>query len=262
MFLAASHCRPDHRQLVARLHDRDARASVQQPHRRRSRSPDLWLDLFRRRDGAAVLDRITLARGRYPGRRIRRGRLRRCRNRGPPHGRQWPMLLAVFAVTAICCRWRRLSLARVQEARTSTIGRIGDRNGWVSVPGQVTDWRPDLSGANGELGLTLLPRAERRVGLHVAYSSADQTRDAKGDHADQSARANHQRFVEAGRRRYGFHSDRRATIRRAEPLWLPVLASAPAARQWFWVDGRETSNEYLAKLYQALSAPQWTRRIR
>ena len=26
-----------------------------------------------------------------------------------------------------------------------------------------------------------------------------------------------------------------------------------AVWQWFWVDGRETSSEYLAKLYQALS---------
>src|SRR4030095_5381983 len=29
-----------------------------------------------------------------------------------------------------------------------------------------------------------------------------------------------------------------------------------AVWQWFWVDGRETSSEYLAKLYQALSVLQ------
>ena len=54
-------CRSDHRQLVARVHDRDARSSLRQPHRGGRGPSHLWLGVLRHRHGPAVLGRIALA---------------------------------------------------------------------------------------------------------------------------------------------------------------------------------------------------------
>ena len=170
----------------------------------------------------------------------------------PGHRRAWPMLLAVFAVTAI---WPLAQAHLEQGARGEhvDVGRIGDRNGWVSVPGQLSDWRPDLSGANGELRQTFA-RDGRHVGLHVAIYR-DQTRDAKAiTSTNQLVRTTNSLWKQVDADTASITIDGQPYNARTAVVTGP--RQRLAAWQWFWVDGRETSNEYLAKLYQALSVLQ------
>ncbi|MEO8346694.1 MAG: exosortase A [Betaproteobacteria bacterium] len=171
-----------------------------------------------------------------------------------PYRRIWPMLLAVAALTAM---WPPLqtSLDRGPKGMGAHVelARLGDHSGWVSVPGSVSDWRPDLSGASAELRQTFV-KDGREVGLHVAIYR-DQTREAKAiTSTNQLALTSNQRWKQVGA------NVASATID-GQPFSVQVAQLAgPLQRlavwQWFWANGRETSSEFLAKLYQALSVIQ------
>jgi EpsI family protein len=170
----------------------------------------------------------------------------------PAPGRHWRMLVAVFALTAV---WPPLQAQLAHDATGGSvvIGRIGDRDGWVSVPGQLTDWRPDLSGANGELR-QIFAKDGRQVGLHVAIYR-DQTRDAKAiTSTNQLVRTTNDLWKQVDADAVSMTLDGQRLDARTAVIASP--RQRLAVWQWFWVDGRETSSEYLAKLYQALSVLQ------
>ena len=131
--------------------------------------------------------------------------------------------------------------------------QIGDRNGWVSVPGRLSDWRPDLSGSNGELRQTFAKEG-RQVGLHVAIYR-DQTRDAKAiTSTNQLVRTTNDLWKQVDTDAVSMTIEGQRLDARTAVIAGP--RQRLAVWQWFWVDGRETSSEYLAKLYQALSVLQ------
>ena len=172
----------------------------------------------------------------------------------PPsvHARQWPMLLAVFALTAI---WPPLQAYPEHGATGGNVdlGRVGDRNGWVGVPVELSDWRPDLSGANAMLRQTFA-KAGREVGLHVAIYR-DQTRNAKAiTSTNQLVRTSNELWKQVGANMASTTIDGQQFSART------ALVAGPRQRlavwQWFWVDGHETSSEYVAKFYQVLSVLQ------
>jgi EpsI family protein len=162
------------------------------------------------------------------------------------------MLLAVFALTAV---WPPLQAHLAHDAKGGSvdIGRIDDRNGWVSVPGQLTDWRPDLSGARGELRQTFA-KDGRQVGLHVAIYR-DQTRDAKAiTSTNQLVRTGNDLWKQVDADAVSMTIEGQRLDARTAVIAGP--RQRLAVWQWFWVDGHETSSEYLAKLYQAFSVLQ------
>ncbi len=177
----------------------------------------------------------------------------RALSHAPPlHSRQWPMLLAVFVLTAM---WPPLLAYLEQGAMGAKVdlGRVGDRNGWLSIPGETSAWRPDLSGANGELRQTFA-KDGRAVGLHIAIYR-DQTPDAKAiTSTNQLARTSNALWQQVGADSVS------ATIDGQRFSARTAVVTGPRQRlavwQWFWVDGHETSSEFLAKLYQVLSVLQ------
>lgn len=168
------------------------------------------------------------------------------------HPRQWPIVLAVIALTAI---WPPLQAYLAHDVKSGSVdlGRVSDRKGWVGVPFALSDWRPDLSGANAELRQTFAKEG-REVGLHVAIYR-DQTRDAKAiTSTNQLVRTTNEQWKQ-------IEADTvSATIDGQQFRARTGVVTSSRQRllvwQWFWVNGHETSSEMLAKLYQAFSVLQ------
>ncbi len=165
----------------------------------------------------------------------------------PP--RRWPVVLAVLVLSAM---WPLIqaSLAQVPRSGKLELGQVGGANGWVDVPGKISAWRPDLSGASSELTQTFA-KDGNVVTLHVAIYR-DQTQEAKAiTSTNQLVREGNEAWKQVGADSISMVIEgQRLSARTA------VIAGARqriAAWQWFWVSGRETSSEFLAKLYQAFS---------
>jgi len=163
--------------------------------------------------------------------------------------RRWPVLLAVVVLSAI---WPLMQtpLAQAPRGGMLELGRIADQNGWVGIAGQSSAWRPDLSGATFEL-TQIFVKDGSAVTLHVAIYR-DQTREAKAiTSTNQLVREGNNTWKQVGAGTASAVIDGlQFSARTAE---IADSRQRLAVWQWFWVNGRETSSEFLAKLYQALS---------
>ena len=168
---------------------------------------------------------------------------------GQPSRKIWSTAVAALILATI---WLPLQ-AKLDVSDNATPVRfpaIVGVNGWVGVPDEVSVWRPDLSGARAEYRQTFV-KAGQRVGLYVAFYRG-QTRDSK-------AITSSNELVNTKNQSWRLASAGTVPAETgSEPLNVrtAVVASERARLalwQWYWIDGRFTSNDYAAKLYQALS---------
>ena len=171
---------------------------------------------------------------------------------GQPRGKIWVSAVAALVLAAI---WQPLQakLDVSGNALPVRIAAIVGTKGWVAVPEEVSDWRPDISGARAEYRQTFA-KAGRRVGLHIAFYRG-QTQDSK-------AITSSNELVHTSNISWRLASAGTAQAETGSaPLGVRtgVVANGRvrlALWQWYWIDGRFTSNDYAAKLYQALSVLQ------
>ncbi|MEO6596932.1 MAG: exosortase A [Planctomycetota bacterium] len=174
-----------------------------------------------------------------------------------PAALAWPSpqvcvaLLTVLAVTAI---WPLLEVRQTPRgaiAGERAFDAIPGRNGWLpeSMPG--SDWRPDIAGATIERTQTFT-KDGKWVGLFIAYFG-DPSSEAKAiTSTNQLVRTINRQWsqVASGIATYEADGGRNlvrtgVVVRERERL---------AVWQWYWVNGRTTSNDYAAMLYQTLAA--------
>ena len=167
----------------------------------------------------------------------------------PLPARRWPVLLAVMVLSAM---WPLLQASwQVPRGEKLELGQVGDRNGWVDAPGKISAWRPDLSGRHFRVDADF---CEGRKRSHASCRDLPGANaGSQGDHVHQSTRAGRQRRLEAGWRRIPI-----STVIDGQPFSARTAVIAGSRQrfavwQWFWVNGHETSSEFLAKLYQAIS---------
>jgi EpsI family protein len=169
-----------------------------------------------------------------------------ARREGAPRNR-WAAVAAAFALMAV---WQPLS-GRVDSTESSaatSIPRITDTNGWIPDPDAIAMWRPDLSGARAELRQTFV-KDGHRVGLYVAFYRG-QTPETKAiTSTNQIVSTNNRlwRQITAG-----------AVSTTVRDSTLDVRSGVVTGQngrlalwQWYWVDAHLTSNDYVAKFYQA-----------
>ena len=133
--------------------------------------------------------------------------------------------------------------------------RFPPSNGWTGASGGLPDWRPDVSGASAELRQTFVEGTDATSAFTLRSFGTRRT-DAKAITSTNQLVTHQQRALDAGRHGYGRRDHRREEFQRAGPQKLPAGRRRLAVWQWFWVDGHETSSEYLAKFYQVLSVLQ------
>ncbi len=162
---------------------------------------------------------------------------------------RWVAAALAFALMGV---WQPLSgrLDRSEKAVAVSLPRITAINGWVPVSEEVATWRPDLSGARAELRQTFV-KDGHRVGLYVAFY--------RGQTADAKAIASTNQIVRTTNRIWRQVAAGTVSATGNEGAFdvRSGVVTSPSARlalwQWYWVDAHLTSNDYAAKLYQALS---------
>ena len=169
-----------------------------------------------------------------------------------PAARAWPMLLAVVALTAI---WPTVEAYQDRGAKREalTLPRISANAGWTVSSGGLPDWRPDVAGASAELRQTFAKNG-RVVGLHIAFFR-NQTNDAKAiTSTNQIVNTSNVLWAQVSTDTIDITTDGKSFS--VQALEIAGSHRRLAVSQWFWVDGHETSSEYLAKFYQVLAVLQ------
>jgi len=171
---------------------------------------------------------------------------------GPVRAHPKQTALAALAAFALMGVWQPVSgrMDSSESAAAVHVPHIAASNGWVPVPEEIATWQPDLSGARAELRQTFV-KDGHRVGLYIAFYRW-QTPEAKAiTSTNQIVRTANRiwRQIGAGTVPATAHNG-------AFDVNTSVVTS-PDARlalwQWYWVNGRLTSSDYAAKLYQAMS---------
>ena len=162
--------------------------------------------------------------------------------------RVWAAALAALCLMVI---WQplRASFDASVNSQAVHLAPVAAREAWVSIPGEISAWRPDLSGARAELRQSFAKDGQR-VGLYIAFYRG-QTRDTKAiSSTNQLVNATNRvwRRIDAVTT-----SDPAGSTFHPRAGTLVGLGEGLEVWQWYWVDGHVTSNEYEAKLYQAIS---------
>jgi exosortase A len=167
----------------------------------------------------------------------------------PPQRRTWVVLLAALALIAV---WQpvRAYFNAGESLERVTLGPIAGTNGWVAIPEELSPWRPDVAGARIELRQTF-QKSGARVGLHIAFFR-DQTKYAKAvSSTNQLVRPTNDSWHQLETRAVA--AEVGAAAVRVRSAVVAGNGERLAAWQWYWVDFRVTSSDYVAKFYQAIS---------
>jgi len=159
-------------------------------------------------------------------------------------------LVGVLIATIV---WPAVAFLRESDlaaAAPTALRPVPGNGGWVASAVPLSDWVPDVSGATAVLSQTY-EREGKRVGLYIAYFDG-RAREGK-------AITSTNQLVGTTNRKWRLVA-RGATPADLEDTKVTVRTGLVAgegrrlaAWQWYWVDGRTTSSDLVAKAYEALS---------
>jgi len=176
---------------------------------------------------------------------------------GAALGRPSPASTATFMTAAVACIaaaaiWVPLEarVAPTTKASPPDVAVLADQEGWVASPDAIADWRPDYHGFAWDLRQAYR-KGDRDVGVYIAYYR----NQAKG-----------RELVTSGNQLTNMGDIRWKPIARSADAFEWNGVSMPAQRtrlagprdtldvvRLFWVDGRVTASEYVAKARLAWS---------
>jgi EpsI family protein len=172
---------------------------------------------------------------------------------GPGHGRGTVALaLAVVAVVATAGVWRLADAAiesRISVA-TPVLVPIPSSGGWTATPEAPSRWTPRFAAPSAELRQTFTQDG-RSVGLYVAYyRRQEQGRELVGwQNQIVNASDRDWRKIAAGSSELPWDGGPVAV----NSTTLRGAREVVAVRHWYWVAGRWTASDTLAKVYLALA---------
>jgi EpsI family protein len=143
------------------------------------------------------------------------------------------------------------AIERSDAASPPSLPAPGDINEWQAQPGGLTEWRPIFQNPSAEVHQTFR-RPSDAVGLYIAYYR-NQDKARKLVSSDNTlVRSNDPAWarVASGMQTVQIGGDQ-ASVRTAE-LRAPG-GDRLMAWQFYWIDGRFTASDHLAKGFTALS---------
>ena len=172
----------------------------------------------------------------------------------PIQRRTWFALACVLALTAAWPLLESLYASANEPVISPTLAALSGHGGWTAEASAVPNWRPDVSGATTELAQTF-GKSGKAVGLFLAFYR-DSSTDAKAiTSTNQLVRTKNKQWTQVAPETVatatidGRPFDVRTTVVAGNGGRLAIW-------QWYWVDGRVTTNEFVAKIYEALAVLQ------
>jgi EpsI family protein len=143
------------------------------------------------------------------------------------------------------------AIERSDAASPPSLAVLGDINEWRATPGTLTDWRPNFQNPSAEVHQTF-SRHSDVVGLYIAYyRNQDKARKlVSSDNA--LVRSDDPKWarVANGMQTVQIDGDQ---VRVYTAELRGVGGDRLVAWQSYWIDGRFTASDHLAKGYAALS---------
>ena len=167
-------------------------------------------------------------------------------------GRIWLAAAAVAALVALPHLWR----AMIERSEASQVGSsislaLPVPQGWQVVDPSSIDWQPVYANPTAKLR-TELTQGDKRVGVFIAYYRHQDYEHKLISSANTLVKSTDHDWVRVANGVRSISIDGQALdVRTAE------LRASSGQRltvwQWYWINGRLTSSDYVAKAYQALS---------
>ncbi len=194
----------------------------------------------------------------WVGGRWREDHLPRPVKRGPevPAGgaASVPLLLIGAAATVMIAATGPLISGHLDDRHSSPLNQIAALAtipGWQPAEQATANWQPSYSGANAQMH-TAYEKEGRVAALFIGYYRQQDNRRKLVTSTNGLVRSNDQLWVmtASGARGIGFDNQdlkvRWAQLRSSSHARLTVW-------QWYWIDGRWTASDSLAKAYMALA---------
>jgi exosortase A len=127
---------------------------------------------------------------------------------------------------------------------------IAGTGGWSPAPGKLSQWRPDVDGFTSVLQQAF-DKDGTRVGLYIAYFGDPYSASKPITSTNQIVRSTNRQWAQIGA-----GTTDAVLAGEATDVRTAVVTGASerlAVWQWFWVDGKITGSEVMAKIYQAMS---------
>lgn len=162
------------------------------------------------------------------------------------------LIFATLLVVVVSSIWApALSVIEKQNSITSVrVPAVAVANGWVATENSVSGWKPDFSNPSAELAQTFV-KDGKQVGLHIAfYRDQKQDRELVNSMNQLVRSTNKVWTVTASGSMESDVGKQPISLRTAE---LRSGQTYLVAANWYWVDGRITASDYLAKAYLALA---------
>ena len=164
-------------------------------------------------------------------------------------GKVWPALAGAAALTAIF-PLLDAQLGHASKTTAIALGPIAGRNGWTAAPEALSSWRPDVANASAEVAQTFAKDGSQ-VGLFIAFYRNAAPEAKAITSTNQLVRTTNKQWLQVA-------SDTIAT-QVGDQLWRTRTGVVVrnherlAVWQWYWVDGRVTASDSVAKLYEMLA---------
>jgi len=125
---------------------------------------------------------------------------------------------------------------------------ITGNSGWRREPGSIADWRPDIKGATVESTM-VFEKDGSEVGVFVALF-AEQTFDARAITSSNTlVQTTNRPWEQIDRGVVNVSLNGQAVAAKSTLIIGPSLKRL-VAWHWYWVDGKLTTSDFMAKLYQ------------
>jgi exosortase A len=165
---------------------------------------------------------------------------------GPTLSRALVITLGVVALVPL------LALAFPNRAATPVraVPAITDSAGWNAAPGSLSQWRPDVEGFTSLLQQTFA-KGGNPVGLVIAYFGDPYSASKPITSTNQIVLSSNKQWAQIGAGTTDAVLGGKTTAVRTAVV--TGASGRLAVWQWFWVDGKTTGSEVMAKIYQALA---------
>lgn len=174
--------------------------------------------------------------------------------RGPIDSGQEPdqarVIVVAIAVLAVALPWKPV-LAFLESRSSSapmTLPTIAPANGWNSQPGATLDFRPDFANPVSESNQVFASNGAK-AGVFIAYYRNQTQASELVSQNNTIVTTNNKHWIEIGSSWVDMQVGSEPLRVRAAELRNGSLRLE--AWQWYWIDGRLTTNEFLAKVMLA-----------